>query len=323
MPPSDIDAAAVRLVEDMPHSRLAILWPAATGKTRAAEALLSPVIHQGSVSLTLQGGHNLLARVYDGEPWLGPAEAGFPGIRSKLMACFSGTDPLRILIIAPDEDTDIVSLKDRVRELYGIAKSSIHITDTHAEAVEISRLFLNRNSVHFLNTARPMAFAETRDRVATLSRYLDDNDLPRNSVAADTGMVLGAYGLRPPGDIDVIADRPLPPGPVELHGDTGREAGVTDLLQDPARHFTYFNLKFVSLAEVAALKRFRLAGRDRDDLLLIEPLLASATGADQPNPLRVELQMRWLRLRRGVIRTLMRAGVGEPLRRLYRRMRGR
>lgn len=319
----DLDACAMRLVEAMPHVAVALLWPAAHGGDKDVEALLGPLVYRRNVVLSLNGGHNLLARVYQGEPWLGDPADNFPGVKRKLMDCFSGSDDLRVLIFDAPPDVDRVALKDDVRAVYGIAKASVHITDTHAEAVEVSRLLLNRNARHFLDHGKPAKFAQTRRNVGVLKSYLTQHGIAPNAVAVDTGMVMGLYGLRAPNDIDVVASRPLPPGPVEQHDTPHREVGSGDILQDPARHFSYSGLKFVSLAEVAALKRKRLAGRDREDLLLIEPILSQSDNRGPQKPLSLRLHFFVLRVRRASIRLLFRLGIGTPLRRIYRRATGR
>lgn len=323
MSESDLDAGAMRMVAAMPNAAVALLWPAAHGRDHDAEAILGPLVYRKEVSLSMNGAHNLLARVCAGEPWLGDPALNFPGIRRKLMECFSGRDPLRVLIFDAPSRVERMALKENVRQIYEIAKGSIHITDTHSEAVELSRLLLNANSRHFLDHARPMTFAQTRTQVEALRRYLDGHCIPPSAVAADTGMVLGAYGLRAPCDIDVISDRPLPAGPVEQHDGRYRDVSVGDLLQDPAHHFSYFGLTFVSLWDVAALKRRRLAGADRADLLTIEPLLKVRSRQAPDRSIGLRLRIVHLRLRRGVIRFLFRIGIGPALRKIYRAARGR
>lgn len=319
----DLDAAATRLIEAMPNAAVALLWPAAKGKLRKVENIIGPLVYRRAVTLSLDGGHNLLTRVYANEPWLGDPSKNYPGVRRKLMECFSGTDDLRVLVFDAPPAVDRVALKDRIRQVYGIAKSSVHMTDTHAEAIEMARMLLNANSRHFLDHARPMEFAQTRERIAELHTYLVENRVSPQAVAADTGMVMGAYGLRAPNDIDVIADGPLPSGPVEQHDDRYRDLAPSEMLQDPFHHFFFQNIKFVSLTNVANLKSRRLAGRDREDLLLMQPLLAPQATRPSSHSLSTQLQFAHLRFRRRAIKFLFALGVGHATRRLYRRAKRR
>lgn len=323
MSDADLDASAIRLVEAMPHAAVALLWPAAKGREREVEQLIGPLSYRRALQLSLHAGHTLLTRVYPNEPWIGPPEENFPGIRRKLMECFSGPGPLRVLVFDAPPDRDRVALKDEIRALYRIAKSSVHITDTHREAVELAHLLLNPNARHFLEHGHPMAFAETRAHLETLATWRDARGLTADAFAVDTGMVMGLYGVRPPTDIDVIAPAPLPEGPpgttIEQHEGAHHSAPPAEILRDPALHFRYAGLSFVSLPEVAALKARRLAGQDRKDLLRIEPLLLAQEKRPAHRPLSLRARFAMLRLRRSLIRALMGTGLGQPLRRAYRK----
>ncbi|UWQ23192.1 hypothetical protein [Jannaschia sp. W003] len=324
MAEADLDAAAIRMIEAMPHAAVALLWPAARGRDGEAARILGPLVYRRAVPLSPEGGHVLLSRVYRGEPWLGAPEADFPGIRRKRDACFAGSDTLRVLVFDAPPDRDRVALKAEVRALYGIDKSSIHITDTHAEAVEIAHLLLNPSARHFLEHGAPMRFERTRAHLGAVGAWMAGHRMAPDAFAVDTGMVLGLYGLRAPDDVDVVSPAPLPPGPVERHEDAHRGAPPAEVLSDPALHFRFAGITFASLAAVAALKRRRLAGRDREDLLRIEPLLAATAGGARPAP---PASLRWrfamLRVRRAAIRGLMAVGLGPPLRRAWRRLRPR
>ena len=317
----DLDAAAIRMVEAMPNAAIALLWPAARGRDRETDNLIGPLVYRRAVRLSLNAGQLLLSRVYRGEPWLGPEAENFPGIRRKLMGTFNGKDPLRVLIFDAPPGRDRMQLKEKVRALYGIGKHAIHITDTHEEAVELAHLLLSPSARHFLEYGKPTAFAETRRNLELLSKAKRENPTFGRDMAIDTGMVVGLYGLRAPSDIDVVAAAPLPFEDIETHDAKGHSAPLGDLLQDPALHFRYRGFRWISLAEVAALKRTRLAGQDREDLLRIAPLLIADPMQAKPNPASLRMRFAILRLRRAAIRTLMALGIGHPLKRLYRRFK--
>ncbi|MCR9111234.1 hypothetical protein [Marivita sp. XM-24bin2] len=314
---NDLDAAALRLVSATPHAAVALLWPAARARDREVDVLIGPAIYRRKIPLSLKAGHNLLTRVYANEPWLGDPEQNHPGVRRKLMECFSGRDDLRLIVFDAPPNVDRVALKERIRRIYGIGKSSVHITDTHAEAVEITQMLLNENSRHFLEHARPNQFSATRAKISQFKTYLRENEIPSHSVAVDTGLVMGAYGLRPPNDIDVVSDRPLPAGPVEQHDGRYRSVELPELLQDPAHHLFFRKVKFISLENVAALKSKRLAGQDREDVILIQRLIRPQTERILQNNLYMRLQFAHLRFRRRIIKIIYALGAGPTVKRLY------
>lgn len=320
MPADQLDAAAIRMVEAMPDAAVALLWPAARGRDREVERLIGPLVYRRAVTLTPAGGHVLLSRVYAGEPWLGRPEDDFPGIRNKLIPCFGAGGPLRVLVFDAPADRDRVQIKEQVRELFGVGKHSIHITDTHGEAVELAHLNFSPSARHFLDHGRPMAFSETRAGLNTLRGYMATSRLSPRDFAVDSGMVMGLYGLRPPGDIDVVAPSELTDGPVERHDTPHHSAAPSEILQDPDLHFRFAGISFVSLAEVAALKRRRLAGRDREDLLLISSLMSGSAVARRSVGTSLRFRFAILRLRRKLIAVTMALGFGKQLRTIYQKI---
>ncbi len=317
MSDAHLEATALKYVERSPTAAIALLWPAAGDDGGAVERLLGPLVYETRTHLTPNGARNLLSQVYAGEPWLGPAEKNHPGIDAKLVPCFSGNRPLRVLMFDIAPGRDLIALKDEVREVFGIGKHSIHITDTHAEAVAISRLLLNRQSLHFLDHARPNRFPETARMAQGFRAGLLQGGADPDRVAVETGMVLGAYGLRPAGDVDFLAAGEVPAiAGAERHEAALYPVGLGDLLQDPAYHFHFWGLKFVGLDLVAEMKRRRNAGRDAEDLALIGPLLAGRPGRSALESLRYRSRFAYSRLRRTGIRLLDRVGLKERARSL-------
>lgn len=323
MAEDDLDAMALAHVLRAPDAALAFLWPAAPARTAEAEAILAPVIHRRAVRLTPRGAHNLMSQVYAGEPWLGPAAEDFPGILGKLAPCFSSDRPLRVLVLDLPPGVDRAGLKDRVRRLWSLGKHSIHMTDTRAEAIRLARLLLSPQGRHFLDHARPNRFPEVAARVAQFRAEIRRHGGDPEATALDTGMVLGAYGLRAPGDVDFRSADPLDlPEPFERHAGPGQTPPLGDVLTDPALHFHYWDQRFVALPVVAQAKMRRMADRDPEDLALIAPLLTGQERRGWADRM-VRLRLARARLRRGAIGLLARLGLRDGARRLYRRIRPR
>lgn len=319
-----LEAAVQRYVEISPDAKVALLWPAAPAADDRVEAVIGPLVYKKPVRLGMNGAHNLMSQVYANEPWLGAAAENYPGIDRKMVPCFSGSRPLRVLVFDAPPGRDLVAMKDRIRSLFDLGKHSIHITDTHEEAVDLAHLLLNPNSVHFLEHARPTRFAEARDMAEAFRAHLAEHGIPAGMAAVDSGMVLGAYGIRAPNDVDFLSARPLPDsGLFEWHAPKHYGLAIGDLLQDPARHFHYWGLKFISLDLVAQMKQRRNAGRDMEDLQAILPLLEGQEKGRRLRAMRYRLRFAYSRLRRLGIRLLDRVGLKEPVRRLYRATRRR
>ncbi|SLN64326.1 hypothetical protein [Roseisalinus antarcticus] len=323
MPEEAIDAAALAHVAAAPHAAVALLWPAAPNAEDKVEAILGPVAHRKAVRLSPRGGHNLMSQVYAGEAWLGPPEQDHPGIAAKMVPCFSGSQPLRVLVFDVAPGRDRIAAKEEVRALFGLGKHSIHITDTHAEAVDLARLLLNPSSVHMLNHAMPNRFVQVRRMAEDFRQLLDRSDMSPEEVAIDSGMVLGLYGIRAPSDLDYIAARPGPDaGEIEWHDGRRHGPAVADMLADPRNHLHYWGLRFVSLARVAEMKEQRRAGRDAEDLVQIAPLLRESSRGAAWRSLVYRLRFAQSRVRRTVIRGLGAVGLKEHVKTLRASLRG-
>jgi hypothetical protein len=323
MPDTDLNAMALAHVERAPDAAIALLWPAAPMLNAASEALLGPVVHSRAIHLNTRGAHNLLSQVYDGEPWLGPAGQDFPGIAAKLAPCFASNRPLRVLLLDLPPQTDRVALKAKVRAPWGLGKHSIHITDTWPEAVRLARLLFNDQGLHFLTHAAPNRFPEVADMVRRFRTEMARHGADPDQTALDTGMVLGAYGLRMPGDVDFGSVEPvtLPP-PFERHEPAPPGPGLGDILTDPTLHFHFWDQRFVALPVVADTKLRRQAGRDHEDLVQIAALLSDRRSPGYAGR-AAGLRLARARLRHRAITVLQALGLKDVARRIYWWLRSR
>lgn len=270
-----LDAAALAFMDHAEGCHLALVWPSAEGRDDEIEAILGDVAYRKPVALTSNGAHNLLAEVYSGESWLGPRDENYPGVRGKQVGCFARRGPVRAIVFQAQDIDEVRRRKEAVRSLFGLGKDALHITDTREEALRVARLLFNRNGVHFLNFARPNRFTSTAEDLARFSAFLDHHAVPRTSVAIDGGTVLAVYGLRPSNDVDYLGGPFSTDSRFENHEDylPYHDLPLSELLDDPRNHFIYGGLKFLSLAQVAAMKRARGERKDRDDLALAGPIM--------------------------------------------------
>ena len=76
----------------------------------------------------------------------------------KPLECFKYERPVKLIVFNCDKKKKVKEIKNKIRDLYGIGKSSIHITDTKKDAIYLSKLCLNRNSLHLLNYSKKIRF---------------------------------------------------------------------------------------------------------------------------------------------------------------------
>ena len=88
-------------------------------------------------------------QIYPNEAWVSNGAWG------KTKYCFPSDTkkfPIRVFFIStPLPLKKVLGMKQRIRELYKMGKHSIHITDTHLQAMDVAKLVLNKHSLRYIN----------------------------------------------------------------------------------------------------------------------------------------------------------------------------
>jgi hypothetical protein len=275
-----IDQAAVEFIEFADNVFIAFLWPVANDKSLNLESLIPNIVYKKNIKLNPLGAHNLLAQIYSGEPWLGSVDNNFKGVQGKLVECFKSFEAFSVVAFQADDINQVLEVKDKIRELAGIGKHSVHITDTKTEALRCARTVFNENSIHFLNHAKPNKYLSFRKKLMDFTEALDSLGIERDLVTLDSGMVLSAYGLRECNDVDILAvetksfNRELfyqydaHDSELESHG-----VNKLDLVLNPKYYFYYEGVKFVSFSQVYKMKEQRGEFKDQIDFGMMKALI--------------------------------------------------
>ena len=285
--PEWLDAMAMefcRLIEDM---RIVTLFPSAVGKDDDVERILKnsgSIYYHKDVSLNTSGAVHLIRQMYLGEPWVGDYESRYPGACQKAKACFNREGPVRVYVFKPHEGQDLSLVKDAVRALYGIGKHSVHINDTHKETLMLAGLFLNKNSIHFMNHAPVQAGRNFSNLFTLYKQAVTSKGIQSDFFCLDGSSVLAAYGLRDARDVDFLhfgyKEVLVGHHAITSHNDHAHyyPCSRDTLIFDPACHFYYEGCKMVSLDMLAQMKARRGEAKDIRDISLCRRLLDRKTG---------------------------------------------
>ena len=267
-----IEEAVNKFIELADNSYVALIWPSATGESAQLDGLLENVIYRTEVDLNYNGAKNLLSQVYYGESWLGSFSDGFRGVDAKLVECFKGKGALKVVAFQCDYLDNVKLLKEKIREVFGIGKHSVHITDTHNEAIRLSRVLFNKNGLHFLNYGHPTKFKSTLKKLETIRDFLSINSIDENEVVFDGSVVMSLYGMRECRDIDCLSVNEYPGFDVDFHDDELKHHDVDkyELLFNPKYYFYYDNIKFISFSQLRSMKLNRSELKDQNDVLMME-----------------------------------------------------
>lgn len=168
--------------------------------------------------------------------------------------------------------------KNKIRALFNIDKHSIHITDTKDEAIRVSTLLFNENSIHFLNYADPHKYASSKDALNKLEEWVKSAGINHNDILVDGSLLLSLYGIRESKDVDYLSlgnIRHPAPSDINSHEEDLEYHGQDKacLILNPLYHFYYDDLKVVSFQQLYRMKKNRAGEKDLNDLKLMDALI--------------------------------------------------
>ena len=230
-----IDTAVKTFIKHSENTYIAFVWPSAIGNEKKLQKILQKIVYKKTIYLSLNGAHNLMSELYEGEKWLGNIENNFNGAFLKAIKCFNSKSPLKVYAFQAKNLQSVINIKKEIRELFNIGKHSIHITDTKNEAIKVSKFIFNNNSIHFLNNGYPLKF---------LSKIIDLKSIKKKGhIVFNEQMTLFLYGIK---NYDVNIDK--------LDSDFNKYTiSIHEELYNPDNYFYFKDYKFLSLNKVLKL----------------------------------------------------------------------
>lgn len=278
VPVEVLDATALKFAELSKKTQLALVWPSAVGHDTEIEDHLGKVIYKKEIYLNLNGAHNLMSQVYEGEPWVGNIQNDYKGTIGKTVECFKNDAPLRVILFEAESLEHVLIAKENIRQIFKIGKHAIHITDTHDEVLKLSRILFNDNGIHFLNFGKPNKFMDFHQKLASFAHFINMNDIDSEDIVLDTGMVMSLYGLRKCRDIDYLTPKDniikCVNAQISSHQNEliYHDKSLSDLVYDPRNYFYYNGFKFIGFNQLNKFKKNRKGEKDKHDLVLMDSI---------------------------------------------------
>jgi hypothetical protein len=253
---------------------VALVWPRVSGNVDKLEEVFGQenIVYSNTVLLSKQGAKNLVVSAYTYEPWLGSIKNKYVGAEGKVKECFKdGANELRYYVVTAHNPEEMLLKKQQIRDIFGVGKHSIHITDTADECVSILDCLLNKNSVHFINNADLSYF---KNFETFFEAYLKKTTSSSEDYLVVSSGSLSAYGIRDCKDIDYLTSKKKLTGDsnLSLHDSQLHfyDLPKEDLVYDPSNYFYYRSRKFLSLGALKKLKLHRNEKKDVFDVGLME-----------------------------------------------------
>ena len=263
-----MDTMALEATKLKPNTRVITIFPVADVKyDNKIEKQLKKegtIVYKKEVNLTQNGLYNYIKELYLGETWIGYT-------RNDKTRDTWGKFPVRVYIYTPEEKTDMVDLKAKLRNQYG-TKDSVHINDTHEEAIRYAKSILF--SSYYLNHGKELS-PNNKKMFEEYKTIMKDKN--SDFVCIDSSFVLAFYGLREAKDLDFLHFKykkgdflksPL------VHSHNTEEKyyveTIEDIIFDPRNHFYVNGYKVANIDVVKDMKMVRGEEKDKKDVKLIE-----------------------------------------------------
>ena len=270
---------AIQYCELKTNTYIMVIFPSAAGHQEEVDNILTrfaDIVHKKQVFLHPNGGLNLILHAYDGEPFIYQRD----NARYKSQLCFPPelicTNPVRVYLLESDHPNHIKACKAEIRAIFKIGNHSVHVTDTHEQAMLMSKALFNKNSIHCLNYRKCTDFHNAEQYFNQYKNWIRSSQQNEDWLCVDSGAVLAVYGLRDCNDWDYLHfDKAYSnagiPG-IAGHNDALRyhRWEKERILFDPDYHFFYKGVKFCSLPVVRAMKEDRGEPKDLHDIALID-----------------------------------------------------
>ena len=254
---------------------IACVWPVAVAQgvdnINKLESELNKrckIIYKKTILITYNGLKNLIPQIYSSHDWVGILDNHFNGSLSKVDAVYCKNKDMLVYVIEAESLQDVVKTKHNIREIFKLDENAIHICDNAEEAVQLSHMLLNNNTIDMLNKGDPFRYKNFNKKLIKLKEQLKEQ---LDDCVIDSSSVMSLYGIREAEDIDLLSLSYL-----DDIGDDHDEyikyhtCNLYELVLNPEKHLYFNDMKFITLKVLKYFKVKRGEKKDYRDVKLIE-----------------------------------------------------
>lgn len=243
------------------------------------------LLYLTNINLTFNGYTYIKLTSYMCDPvneWLGNFENQYDGAQYHARNSI-GINSLRIFVLRTNNFNKILETKEKIRAIFNLGKFSVHINDHNKEAISLLQIYLNPNSIFFINNFDfNLNLSDINKQIDKFKTIVENNrlDLEKFCIVGSSPMTL--FGLRKNNDLDFITDTKnlkIDFGDnISNHSSELKYYPVTvkNILYNPKFHFYYRGVKFITLNTLLKMKKKRNEDpKDINDVTLIENYLSN------------------------------------------------
>ncbi len=288
------DYTALEYVRLNPHAHIVNLQPVTSPEfDNIVENILEKygfIYYKKNIFLSFNGLINLKKLFYGKDEWIGNIENDFKGAKKHAKASL-GPYPLRAYIFVCDDLDNVRKAKEEIRDIYKIGNNSVHINDTHEEAIEIAECYFNDNSLFLLNNRRYNYESKRLDKLISI---LKSNCGSSNNICCAGSSPLNVFGIRESSDLDFLAIESININDdlISEHKDiweTYYPKNKYEIILNPKNYFYYKGLKFITLDILREMKENRGEKKDLQDINLIKSFVSKSVDYSKVQNMNFEI----------------------------------
>lgn len=291
---------------------MACLWPVIDlSKLDEVEKILQKygeIVYSREIPLTYMGMKNFMVQIYGHQTWTGTIKNHFRGVRGKVDVCYKEGAPVRTYLFKADCLDVVLEAKEKIREIFKIEKSSIHISDNQTETENMMQLLYNKNSIDFINFANPYQSARLFNKLIEVKHFLEEKALDKNRFILGGDAIFELCGWKKIDNYKILTDY----GENELSGmekiiDIDFETQkygctISELLYNPMNFFSFEEMKFVTVQRVLQMNA---SLQNYEKVQMCEKIIEGITNPTSECPSKrivkfYQLKDRWMKMAKSI-----------------------
>jgi hypothetical protein len=220
------------------------------------------VYYKRNVKLSLNGYANLKKISYgsfwNNEQWIGTPENGFAGALDHAKHT-TGEYPCRVFVFVCDNLEKVLRAKAEIRAIYNIGNYSVHINDTHEEAIWLAETYFNENSLFWVKN-RPLGYEDKifDDHIEYFKQAIFERGGNADDYCVIGSAPLNAYGITHTNKIEYVTSSIISPqDDAIIHREIDPVVNgslVENIVTNPIFYFYYHGIKVCSIPTIFKIK---------------------------------------------------------------------
>ena len=237
------------------------IWPSTKEKEKIEKKIIedTKVIYSKEADLTYNGCRNLMIQIYGKYDWAGNIQNHFKGLYTKLNECYKDNEKLKIFIIEENKEK-LLQLQKEINKKYNISLNNLYITDNREETIGLVEVLLNKNSLDFLNSAKPDKYIDLYEKIQIYRNNIKKMKLNSDEFIIDSNSVLAVYGIKNEKKLSFLSYnkecKKIEDDNIKcnnINSDLYKKS-IIELINNPDFYFYFWNVKFLNLKLIKRCK---------------------------------------------------------------------